>query len=254
MESAVRRRRFLLVAGALVGAAGCSSDASKPTAADRNTPDPDRTSSPAPSNYEHRPSPASGTVYEGTVEGTRYVRGPFAPGRPVEVEISSVADSLVAELTRRIPVDRAHGYRPRTIRVVPAGRGAVYLALRTTGGPATVTVRVPDRRVRPEMTGVVFDRQIRRTRSVAAGGEGASRVEVSVAGIDDGEKFAVGYARGREGAQRDARIQFYEDGSRAFDLPDTINGPRLFRLAPLRSAAPFDQSVEVDVTMTAEEG
>jgi hypothetical protein len=255
MVPVVRRRRFLLGAGALVGLAGCASDASMPTAADRDTPDPDETASPPSTSFEYRPDePATGTLYEGAVEGQRYVRGPFFPGQPVAVEARSVSGSLVAELVDNAPVDRGHVYRPRTGRLVARGRGAAYLALRTDGGPAEVTVRARDERVDPRATGVVFDRPIERTRSVVAG-PGISAVEVTVAGLDDGEKFVAGYPRGLRRSRDDGRIQFYDDATRTFDLAtgtsDGTSRAALFRLVPLRTAAPFDAPVAVDVTVTA---
>lgn len=117
-----------------------------------------------------------------------------------------------------------------------------------------MTVRARDERVRPETTGVVFDRRIERTRSVVAG-PGISEVEVTVDGLDDGEKFVAGYPGGLRRVRDDGRVQFYEDATRTFDLATGTSGatarPRLFRLVPLRTAAPFDAPVEVDVTVTA---
>jgi hypothetical protein len=251
--SVVQRRRFVLGVGALVGLAGCGSDASRPTAADRNTPDPDETVAPPTDTFEYRPDePPTGTLYEGTVDGQQYVRGPFFRGQPVVVETRAVSGSLVGELVAKVPVARVHYYRRRTARLVSPG--ATYLALHTEGGPAEVTVRALDERVRPERTGVVMDREIERTRSVVAG-PGISAVEVSVTGIDDGEKLVAGYPRGRGRPREDHRIQFYEDATRTFDLATGTGGgtarSRLFRLAPLRTAEPFDRSVAVDVTVTA---
>ncbi len=253
--TAVRRRRFLLGVGTLAGLAGCGSDASRPTAIDRNVPDPDETVAPPTDTFEYRPGePPTGTLFEGPVNDQQYVRGPFFPGQPVVVEARSVAGSLVAELVNRAPVARRHVYRPRTATVRPLERGAAYLALRADGGPAEVTVRARAEQRERRATGVVFDREIERTRSVAAG-PGISAVEVTVAGLGDGEKFVVGYPRGRARSRGDSRIQFYEDATRTFDLATGTGGgtarSRLFRLAPLRTAPPFDATVAADVTVTA---
>ncbi|WP_276261290.1 hypothetical protein [Haloglomus litoreum] len=250
----MRRRRFLLGVGTLVGLAGCGSDASEPTVIDGRRPDIE-TESPPATTFDYRPDePPTGTLYEGTVDGQEYVRGPFFPGQPVTVETQSVPGSLVAELVAKAPVARRHVYQPRTARLVARERGAAYLALRADGGPAELAVRAGDEQVRPERTGVVFDREIERTRSVAAG-PGISAVEVSVTGLDDGEKLVVGYPGGRRRSRDDGRIQFYEDATRTFDLATGTGGgtsrSHLFRLSPLRTAEPFDRPVAVDVTVTA---
>lgn len=242
----MQRRRFLLGVGALAGLAGCGGTAKKPTPIDRDVPDPDETATPAPKTFEFEPEePVTGTLYEGTVDGQRYVRGPFGGGQPVVVETRSVAGSLVAELVIGRPAARAHVYRPRTA-TVRALRRTNYLVLRTEGGPAEITVTARDERQPLDATGVLLDREIEHTRSVITGPD-TSSAEVSVTGLDDGEKLIVSYGSPQYASWDDARIQFYEDSTRTVD---STSGD-IFRLVPRRTKAPFDAPVEVSVTVTA---